>query len=67
MCIQQDEERFVVNRFTFEVQDIAGVAAKQHSEAAHERRSPLLLAHFVSAGIKPHHILDFGSSYPSSL
>src|ERR1700757_3393006 len=67
VCVDQQQKRFIPNRFTCEGQNLDRVAAEQHPEATHEWRFPLFLAHFVATGIKPHHIFDLTSANAPAL
>src|SRR3954462_8279133 len=67
MRVEQKEERLIANRLAFEAQDIARVAAEKHSQTAHKRRSPFRIAHLVTTGIEPHHVLYLGAANSSAL
>ena len=59
MRINQQQKGVVVDRLTFKVQDITGIATQQHSNASNKWRRPFFLAHLIAAGIEPHHIAGF--------
>src|ERR1019366_5874132 len=67
MRADQQQECSVADRLAFEIHNISRVAAEQHSETTRERRGPFLFAHFVPAGIEPHHVANFGILVPPSV
>ena len=67
MRVDQEEKGIVADRFAFEILHVDGVAAQEHSEAANERRIPLLVAHLVAAGIEPHHVANLRAANPAAL
>src|SRR6266568_5075041 len=56
--IDEQEKGFVANGFALEIDYVGGIAAEQHSEAAHKWRRPFLLAHFVAARVEPHDVAN---------
>src|ERR1700682_5826908 len=67
MRVDQEQECLIANRLRFEVHKIHRIAAQKHSEATHKWRSPFFFAHFVPAGIEPHHIFNFRAPKSPSL
>src|SRR5205807_1066916 len=67
MRVDQKQKSIVAHRLALRVHEISGVAAHQHPKATRKRRVPFLFAHFVAAGIEPHHVLDFATANAPTL
>ena len=64
MSIHKEQKCFIPDRLKLKIDNVLGVSAQEHAETTHERRAPFFIAHFIAAGIEPHHILDLGPTYP---
>src|ERR1051325_1576972 len=67
MRVDQKQESIVANGLTLESHYVDGIAAQHHSEATRERQAPVFFAHFVAAGVEPHHIFDLAAANASAL
>src|ERR1700746_395685 len=67
ISVDQEKKRIVANRLILKIEHIAGVAAQQYAKTTYEGRRPFFLAHFVPAGIEPHHIPNLRAANPAAL